>query len=103
MRCIVFQLNASSGESVDIDLEAWLGKESEGKMTKVWRPKKEGWNEDWDEGEVGTYLGIFANSLEPRQEGLDLREWHEKGWVVYLDQREGKERPRKAPFEGGLY
>jgi len=55
------------------------------------------------------YLSINATSLEPGQEGLDLREWwvaleskrraltggrHEKGWITYLDCLEEKGEDR---------
>jgi hypothetical protein len=35
------------------------------------------------EGGGGSYLTVNASTLEAGQEGLDLREWHEKGWIRY--------------------
>lgn len=87
-------------ERVDIDLEKWLGKESEGKMTTVWRPKKEGWQEERTAG-----LRVNAISLDAGQEGLDLREWHDKGWIAYFDGlNDDKDSARKGtPYPGGMY
>lgn len=50
------------------------------------------------------YLSINAASLDPGQEGCDLREWTEKEWVVYLDCLEevGENRAGK-PHVGGMY
>lgn len=85
---------------MDIDLEVWLGKESEGKLTRVWRPKREGYEE-----EKTAMLRVIATSLDAEQEGLDMREWHEKGWIVYAnglkDQRDGQRLGK--PFPGGAY
>jgi hypothetical protein len=46
------------GELVEVDLEAAFGKEREGKMTKVWRCKEEGWKE-----ERGSYLRDDAQTI----------------------------------------
>lgn len=76
-----------------------LEREGEGGMERVWAPKREG----WVEGE-GCYLSVNATSLDVGQEGLDLREWHEKGWIHYLDcldEREGVRWGR--PHRGGCY
>ncbi|TAQ88827.1 hypothetical protein B7494_g2828 [Chlorociboria aeruginascens] len=72
-----------------------------GKETEVWAPMKEGWT-----GEVhrGSYLTLNAATLEPGQEGADLREWHEKGYVVYLDCLDSKfENRLRVPYQGGMY
>jgi len=38
------------------------------------------------------------------QEGFDMREWTEKGWVIYLDVLKEVEEDRlEKPFEGGMY
>ncbi|KAH8821388.1 DUF636 domain-containing protein [Xylogone sp. PMI_703] len=66
----------------------------------VWSPKKEG----WDEGAGPDYLSVNATSFEPGQEGLDLREWSEKGWIGYLEYwKRSDEYKLKKPFEGGMY
>jgi len=68
--------------------------------TEVWTPHKEGWTEEEGLG----YLSVNATSLDVGQEGLDLREWHEKGWIAYLDTLENKEENRmRVPFVGGMY
>ncbi|KAF2110114.1 DUF636 domain-containing protein [Lophiotrema nucula] len=101
VRCLTFAVDANNSEIVDIDLEEWLGKESKGKSTKVWRPKQEGWDEQKFET---SYLSVNATSLDAGQEGLDLREWHEKGWIVYLDCLDYKEENRLGrPCRGGQY
>lgn len=97
------------GETVDIDLEEWLDRGSEGMMTRVWRPKAEGPTGSdpptarWDE-KHHTYFSINATTLEPGQEGLSLKEWHEKGWINYLDLLDQKEEHRNGePHRGGMY
>lgn len=71
----------------------------EGKEVRAWKPKKEGWKEN----QTG-YLSINACTLEQDQEGLDLREWHEKRWIGYLDCKEevGEDRFGE-PYPGGIY
>jgi hypothetical protein len=49
---------------------------------RAWRPRREGWREN----QTG-YLSVNAVTLE-LAEGLDLRAWHERGWISYLDCRE---------------
>ena len=71
----------------------------EGKKIKVWMPKKEG----WEENDTG-YLSVNATTLEPGQEGLNLNEWTEKGWIAYLDCKNEAEEDRLGkPHEGGMY
>lgn len=107
MRC--FSLRGE-GESIELDVaDAGLqevtekleskGLARDGKI-RAWKLKKEGWN---------GYLSINGHSLDAGQEGLDLREWKEKGWLLYIDclepLGEGRgERPRyERPHEGGTY
>jgi len=75
--------------------------EVEGEAVKAWAPKKEG----WVEGTSNTgYLSVNAATLEAGQEGLDLREWTEKGWIAYLGFLEEIEEARLGkPYEGGMY
>ncbi|CAI6093363.1 unnamed protein product [Clonostachys chloroleuca] len=77
-RCFIFM---GEGELIDVDL-AELGFGETG-IVKAWRPKKDG----WQEGKLkhGCYLSVNATSLEPGQEGFDLREWTERKWTAYLD------------------
>ena len=54
-----------------------------------------------------TYLSVNAYTIEPGQEGLDLREWTEKKWVEYLNclglEGEEQEASFDRPFRGGGY
>lgn len=108
VRCFAFW---GTGEVSEIDLEEWLGKSSEGKKTKVWRPRPEGWTPDKPKEFIGesvegknAYMSVNAHTLEPGQEGLDLREWHEKKWILYLDCKDDKEENRYVqPHDGGIY
>lgn len=80
------------GEVVDVDLSE-LGVGGQGKeigMTKVWRPKAEGWI-DHDTG----YWNVNALTLDQGQEELDLGEWTEKRVVIYEDMRFKKEEGRQ--------
>jgi hypothetical protein len=98
VRCFALR---GEGEVVEVDLEAALGEESEGKMTKVWRCKKEGWKEGKGKG---NYLSINAHTIEPGQEGLDLREIVDKKWIAYLDFKDRKEEDRfDYPHESGTW
>ncbi len=80
-----------------IDLKSMgLGEPSK---RELWHPKK-----PWTEGRKGYYLSINANTLEPGQEGLDLREWTEKKWICYLDCLDAKEDVQfERPQRGGGY
>jgi hypothetical protein len=74
-------------------------KEIDGEKKNVWVPK-EG---VFIEGE-GSYLSVNAQTLEPGQEGLDLKEWHEKKWISYLDCLDEAEDDRfEVPHRGGTY
>jgi hypothetical protein len=56
------------------------------------------------EGGGKSYLSVNAHTLEPGQEGLDLREWTEKGWIAYLDMKDQVGESRLGePHEGGIY
>jgi hypothetical protein len=91
------------GEIVDIDVEEWMGKESKGQKTKVWRPKKESWRE-FKMSLPFTYLSVNALTLDQGQEGLDLREWCENKWMNYIDWKLGAWKLSTAgPFERGTY
>ena len=73
--------------------------DGDGKSVKVWMPNPDGWQE-----EVTHWLRVNGTSLEPDQEGLNLREWTEKKWVQYvnwLDEVEGCSYEK--PYHGGIY
>ncbi|KAH6666076.1 hypothetical protein B0J14DRAFT_605257 [Halenospora varia] len=88
VRCFNFH-----GESEVRDAEV------DGVRRKVWTPRKEGWVEPT----MGS-LSVNAATIEPGQEGFDIREWHEKGWIHYLDMKDeiGEARCGK-PHSGGMY
>lgn len=111
MRCISLR---GPGENVSLDVEeAGLGGVADelrsagaiGEDGKVaaWRPKKPA-KGSWD-----GYLSINGYSLDAGQDGLDLREWMEKKWVLYLDllEPEGEGSAAEALYErpqaGGAY
>lgn len=74
-------------------------KEVNGETKTVWCPKQ-GWYED-----MKKYMSVNAYTLDAGQEGLDLREWTEKKWVMYLDclTDSGQTMGYERPFEGGAY
>jgi len=70
-----------------------------GEKKVAWTPKAEGWSEG-----NGSYLTVNASTLEARQEGLDMREWSEKGWIAYLEFLDGTDSARlREPYAGGMY
>jgi hypothetical protein len=87
-------------EGVDLArARAWARVEGDGSAVKVWAVREEGWRE-----EDSSWLRINARTLDARQEGLDLRQWHDSKWIEYvnwLDEIEGKSHDR--PYEGGAY
>lgn len=97
VRCFAF---AGEGEISEVDLDKMEGKkEPKGLLKKVWKPKAE----NWIEGKTG-YLSVNATTLEPEQQGLDLREWTEKQWITYLDVLHSvRKEDSFVPHEGGMY
>jgi hypothetical protein len=88
VRCFAFR-----GESEVREVEV------DGEKVQAWTARREG----WDEPNTG-YLSVNAVTLEPGQEGLSLKEWHEKGWIQYLDTKDEALEDRLAdPHEGGMY
>lgn len=89
-------------EEAEVDVEAWkAGAKNEGggkgEVKKVWKtkPKEEG---------KRYYLSINAVTLEP-SEDIDLRKWHENGWIFYVECRREDGTPLRfgEPHEGGMY
>lgn len=74
--------------------------EIDGEKKTVWAPKKEGWT-----SKPGLhYITVNGVTIEPGQEGFDMREWSEKGWIAYLDVKDEVGDPRLGiPHEGGMY
>lgn len=106
MRCFAFNGDNGGGDGevvereleVDVPGEGDSGGGKKGERVKVWSPKKEG----WVEGDTG-YFSVNAHTLDAGQEGLDLREWHEKGWIVYLDMANEGEPRFGRPHDEGIY
>ncbi|KAH8676428.1 hypothetical protein BGZ60DRAFT_504040 [Tricladium varicosporioides] len=92
VRCFTFY-----GESEVRELEVEVRGEVE--MRRVWTPKREGWVEP----STGC-LNVNAATIEPGQDGFDMREWHEKKWIHYLDMKDEVGDARLGePHNGGLY
>ncbi|OBT82478.1 hypothetical protein VE02_08158 [Pseudogymnoascus sp. 03VT05] len=88
VRCFAF-----AGEGVVREVEV------EGEVQKVWTPDPE----KWGKGKVA-YLSVNAATLDNNQEGLDLTEWTEKGWISYIDWKNNADEARMGnPHEGGMY
>jgi hypothetical protein len=89
---------------VELDVEKWAGMKKEGEqenVQKVWKPVFE--SKDGKDNEK-CYLSINAVTLE-LTEDTDLRKWHEKGWVAYVECRRKDGTPIRfgEPHEGGMY
>ena len=94
VRCFTF---AGEGELVDRDVGG------SGERVTVWSPLP-GFMDT-----MTTYLSVNAYTIEPGQEGFDLREWTEKKWVEYLDCLDlgGEKKKLQTSFDrpprGGAY
>jgi hypothetical protein len=74
--------------------------EGETVVVRGWRPKRD----EWEEKQGGpSYLSVNAASLDHGQEGLDVRKWHENGWIGYFEYLKGTRVLGTSPFEGGIY
>ena len=69
-----------------------------GEKKEVWGFKRK----EWDEAEK-KYLTVNALTLEPKQEGFDLREWVDKGWVAYYDYSKNERDQMALPHAGDPY
>jgi hypothetical protein len=98
-----------SWEQVELDVEKWAGTKKEGdeeKVQKVWRTKGES-TETEVQGKKITkpyYLSVNAVTLES-SEDIDLRKWHDNGWVFYVESKKKNGTPMRLgePHEGGMY
>ena len=72
----------------------------DGEKQEVWGFKRKEWDEDLAERK---YLTVNALTLEPKQEGFDLREWVEKGWIAYLDFSKAEKTQLGRPHAGDPY
>ncbi|KAJ4364493.1 hypothetical protein N0V83_009087 [Neocucurbitaria cava] len=100
-------------EQVDLDVEHWAGRKEQAdkeKLQRVWKSNPTTVITTDADGKEETkqshYLSVNAVTLEPGGE-IDLRKWHEDGWVFYVEnlvKKEGRSEMRlKEPFEGGMY
>jgi hypothetical protein len=108
-RCMTF---AGPSERIEVDIDA-LGLPKVtverlvsqfGGRSKIpaWRPSKEKWAVSGMDPIC--YLSINAFSFDADQDGLDLREWTEKKWVMYLDCLKLEGEPRyESPYPNGAY
>jgi hypothetical protein len=99
VRCFTF---GGEGELVDKDFRdaQEFGENPKvsdlGRLT-VWHPKEVS-------GGASQYLSINGMTLDAKQEGLDLREWAEKKWLMYCDMLDEQEEERfDRPHVGGAY
>jgi hypothetical protein len=97
VRCFSFM-----GEGELVEKEVPDPESGEVALRTVWAPKK-GWVED-----MTHYLSVNASTIDSGQEGLDLREWTEKKWVMYLDclpedTRGWVDGTYERPYPGGSY
>lgn len=98
-----------SWQQVDLDVEKWAGTKAAGEeesLQNVWVLRGDSVDMEVD-GKIVTkpfYLSVNAVTLEPSGD-IDLRKWHEKGWVSYVDSRNEEELPTRLgePHEGGMY
>ncbi|KAF2678774.1 hypothetical protein K458DRAFT_316299 [Lentithecium fluviatile CBS 122367] len=88
----------------DLDVEKWAGGEGgDGKPAKVWRTKALEDVKGFD-GKPLHYVSVNAITLE----GVDLVDWHKKGWIAYYENRERKgteplQVRNEEPFPGGCF
>jgi hypothetical protein len=72
------------------------------KRVPVWKPKKGGWVE-WPTPGANSYLSVNMCTLDADQEGLDLSNFHENGWIGYCEMQKGAKEYQHTPYEGGMY
>lgn len=95
-------------EPVVIDLASWAGEKSEGgEKTQLVLKTAPTTKTRVVNGEEVTkpyhYVSVNAVTLEPGED-VDLRMWHEKGWIIYVDCRARTGAPHFGrPYEGGMY
>jgi hypothetical protein len=84
----------------DVLQAAGISSEEGESKVKVLKPVKEGWLE----GRGGSsYFSLNATTLNEGQEGLDLRAFHENGWIAYVDSLDRTKDASIKPHRGGMY
>lgn len=85
----------------DLNVDQWAGRQGgDGKVQKVWRTKP--LDAPGRDGTPLHYVSVNGVTLE----GVDLINWHKKGWVGYVENLdEGKRGELRfgEPFPGGCY
>jgi hypothetical protein len=96
-------------EPVELDVDKWVGKDGgDGKSRKVWVTRPKDITTVVDGKEVTKpfhYLSVNAVTLDVGEGGVDLKEWHEKGWIFYVENYKsgvGLRQPDR-PFPCGMY
>jgi hypothetical protein len=99
-------------EPIDLDVKKWAGEEGDGTTQKVWRTAPDAGRmiTAFDGKQVPLhYLSVNATTIEPA-EGLDLREWHDKGWIFYVNTRDADPKSTSSrntvqpkPHHSGTY
>lgn len=85
----------------EVDVDKWAGREGEGNVQKVWRSKPHE-SASSITGKPLHYVSVNAVTLE----GVDLKEWYDKKWIFYAENRERKNGTQirlSDPYEGGCY
>jgi hypothetical protein len=100
---------AAKWEQTGMDVEKWAGTKSteeKDELQSVLKTKSTTRTKMVDGKEIAEdyhYVSINAVTLEPSDE-IDLRMWHEKGWLLYVDCRSRTEGARLGkPYQGGMY
>lgn len=97
-----------SWEQIELDVDKWAGTKKAGeeeKLQKVWKTKGESRVVEQGGKKITRpfYLSVNAVTLEPNED-IDLRKWHEKGWIFYVETRRQDGTPMgMKPHEGGMY
>ena len=98
-------------EQVDLDVEQWAGSKpasDEKELQKVWKTNYNMVSVTENGEDIAKrfhYLSVNAVTLEP-SEDVDLKKWHDEGWVFYVENREKKNGTQirvSGPFQGGMY
>ncbi|KAL6874840.1 hypothetical protein J3F83DRAFT_520402 [Trichoderma novae-zelandiae] len=109
VRCFTFH---GEGEIVDVSLPEVLaladgksGSEKDSVSVKAWRPKRVELREGIPH--EGSYLSVNGQTIEPGQEGFDLREWTERKAIMYIDfladEKDRLIERFERPHTGGAY
>ncbi|PVI01156.1 hypothetical protein DM02DRAFT_561966 [Periconia macrospinosa] len=91
--------------STELDVEKWAAGEEGGNNTqKVWKTAELDYVNPKYPGKKAHYVSANAITLEE----VDLIEWHDKGWIMYIDNRNPTTNSFQStrygkPYPGGCY